>query len=127
MPQMNSSKVMIWIGRVITALPVLMVIMGIAFSFAKPEEAKQGFTNYGYPAQAFQPVLITEVVCTILYLIPQTAVLGAILLTGYLGGATATHVRAGEPWFMPVIVGVVVWLGIFFRDARVRALVPIRR
>ena len=127
MSQANSPKVMIWIGRVLTALLVLLVLMGVIFSIVKPDEAKDGFVKYGFPPQTFQPVLITEVVCMLLYLIPQTSVLGAILLTGYLGGATATHVRAGEPWFLPVIVGVVVWLGLFFRDARVRALVPISR
>ena len=70
---------------------------------------------------------ILEVACTVIYLIPRTAVLGAILLTGYLGGATATHVRIGEPWFMPVLLGVVVWLGIYLRDPRLRALIPLRR
>jgi len=73
------------------------------------------------------PIICVEIACAIIYLIPQTSVLGAILLTGYLGGATATHVRVGEPVFMPVIMGVVIWLGIFLRDRRVRALVPIRR
>jgi hypothetical protein len=63
----------------------------------------------------------------ILYAIPQTAVLGAILLTGYLGGAVSTHVRAGEPFFFPVIVGVLVWLGLVLRDPRLRSLAPLRR
>jgi hypothetical protein len=70
---------------------------------------------------------ITEVACTIIYLIPRTAVLGAILLTGYFGGATATHVRVGDPSFVgPVVLGVLVWLGLFLRDDRLRALIPLR-
>jgi hypothetical protein len=73
------------------------------------------------------PVLIIEILCVILYAIPQTAVLGAILLTGYLGGAVATHVHAGEPWFFPVIMGVIVWLGLVLRDPRLRELAPLRR
>jgi hypothetical protein len=69
---------------------------------------------------------VTEIVCALIYAIPRTSVLGAILLTGYLGGATATHVHAGEPFFLPIVVGIAVWLGLFLRDTRVRALVPVR-
>jgi len=69
---------------------------------------------------------IVEIACTIIYLIPQTSVLGAILLTGYLGGATATHARVGEPFIFPVLLGVLVWLGIYLRCGRLRAILPIR-
>jgi hypothetical protein len=69
---------------------------------------------------------IVEIACALIYAIPQTSVFGAILLTGYLGGATATHVRVGEPFFLPVIVGIVVWLGLFLREGRLRALLPLR-
>jgi hypothetical protein len=69
---------------------------------------------------------IVELTCTILYVIPRTSVLGAILLTGYLGGATATHVRVADAYFMPILVGVLVWLGLYLRDTRLRALVPFR-
>jgi Mn2+/Fe2+ NRAMP family transporter len=70
---------------------------------------------------------ILEIACTVIYVIPRTSVLGAILLTGYLGGATATHVRIGDPsFFGPVIFGVLVWLGLWLRDARLRALLPLR-
>ena len=71
-------------------------------------------------------IALVEIACGIVYAIPQTSVLGAILLTGYLGGATATHVRAGEPFFLPIVVGIVVWLGLFLREERLRALVPLR-
>jgi hypothetical protein len=73
-----------------------------------------------------RPLFIVEIICAILYAVPQTAVLGAILLTGYLGGAIATHVRAAEPFWFPIPFAVLIWLGLYLRDARVRALVPIR-
>jgi ABC-type sugar transport system permease subunit len=119
---------MLWTGRVLSALPVLLFAYGIYYGFTHMAEMKQQMVaKYGYPEQTGMPIIVVEIICVVLYVIPQTAVLGAILLTGYLGGATATHVRVSEPWFMPVIVGVVLWLGLFLRDARLRALVPIRR
>jgi hypothetical protein len=123
----RQSKAMLWTGRVLSALPVLMMLMGSVYGFTKPAEAQEGMSKYGYPKIAFYPIMIAELLAIVLYVIPWTSVLGAILLTGYLGGAVATHVRAGEPtWIAPVIVGVVIWLGLFFRDPRVRALAPIR-
>jgi hypothetical protein len=73
------------------------------------------------------PLGIVELACTILYIVPQTSVLGAILLTGYLGGATATHLRVEESWIGPVLLGILVWLGLFLRDCRLRALLPLRK
>ena len=124
----TTSKGMLWTGRVLSALPVLLMMgIGLAIMLFKPEEIEKGMKQYGFPEHSGMKIMVVEMVCVVLYIIPQTAVLGAILLTGYLGGATCTHVRAGEPFFMPVIVGIVVWLGLFFRDARVRALIPLRR
>ena len=100
---------------------------GAVLAVVKPATITEGMARYGYPERYAHRILIVEMACVALYAIPQTAVLGAILLTGYLGGATATHVRAAEPFIMPVIVGVLVWLGLFFRDARVRTLIPFRR
>jgi hypothetical protein len=73
-----------------------------------------------------QRIIIVEIACAVLYAIPRTSVLGAILLTGYLGGATSTHVRAGEPFYLAVGTGIVVWLGLYLRDERLRALIPLR-
>ncbi len=87
----------------------------------------EGFQKMGYDPAVALPIGVVELVCTVFYVIPQTAVLGAVLLTGYLGGATATHVRLGEPWFGAVLIGVVLWLGLYLRDRRVRALLPWRR
>ena len=128
MTNSNTPKAMLWTGRVISALPVLFMLFGFAWAMLHPDDVKKQMEPYGYPQQSIQIILYVELGCILLYAIPQTAVLGAILLTGYLGGATATHVRAGEPqWFFPVVMGVLVWLGILLRDARIRSLIPIRR
>jgi hypothetical protein len=127
-PTRTTSKAMLWIGRVISAIPVLMMAgVGTVMFFAFPEKVIEGMTKYGYPASVGRPLLAVEIACAVLYVIPQTAILGAILLTGYLGGAVATHVHAGEPFWFPVLFGVLVWLGLFLRDARIRALIPLRR
>ena len=127
-PITSQSKTMTWIGRVLSALPVLMIGMGAIFAFTHSADVQKDFAKYAFPNGFMNKILIIEAACLILYIIPQTAVLGAILLTGYLGGAVITHARVGEPnWIVPVIIGVVFWLGLWFRDPRVRALVPIRR
>lgn len=121
------SKGALWTGRVISALPVLFMLFGAVFTFVKPDEARKGMLEHGYQEHHVIPIIIVELCCVILYVIPQTAVLGAILLTGYLGGATATHVRVNESWFFPVIFGILVWLGLYLRDPRLRDLVPLRK
>ena len=127
-PTHTTSKAMLWTGRVISAIPVLMMGgMGTVIFFTSPNMVIDGMTKYGYPAYIARPLLVVVIACALLYAIPQTAVLGAILLTGYLGGAVATHVRAAEPFWLPVLFGVLVWLGLFLRDARIRGLVPWRR
>jgi TRAP-type C4-dicarboxylate transport system permease small subunit len=120
------SKGALWTERVLSALPVLFMLFGVAYSFARADKVKADFAKYGYPEHHLQRLVIVELICVILYIIPQTAVLGAILLTGYLGGATATHVRVSEPFFFPIIVGVLIWLGLYLREPRLRALVPFR-
>jgi hypothetical protein len=122
------SKAAWWAGWVISAIPILwMGVLGPVFALTNRALVEEGMTKYGYPASSVMPLQIVAFVCVVLYAIPQTAVLGAILLTGYLGGAVATHVSASEPWFFPIIVGVLVWLGLFLRDPRLRALVPFRK
>jgi hypothetical protein len=118
------SRTSLWAGRVLSALVLLLIGFTAMFGVLKPDVARQGFAHYGYPDGAMLRITILEIACAILYAIPRTSVLGAILLTGYLGGATATHVRVGEPFFLPVIVGIVLWLGLYLRDHRVRKLVP---
>jgi DoxX-like family len=121
-----ASNKMLWVGYVVSALPVLMLLFSGAMKFAKPAAVVEGFAHLGWPDSLALALGIIEVGCTIVYLIPQTAVLGAILLTGYLGGATATHVRIGEGFIGPVLFGVLLWLGLYLRDARIRALIPLR-
>jgi hypothetical protein len=124
----STSKGMLWTGWVISAIPVLMMgVMGAVMMVTSPNMVMDGMKKYGYPEYAARPIVLVEVACAVIYAIPQTAVLGAILLTGYLGGAVATHVRVGEAFYFPVIMGVLVWVGIYLRDARVRALAPLRR
>jgi hypothetical protein len=121
------SKKMLWAGRIMSALPVLMLLFSAVMKFLKPPEVVKGLTHLGYPESLALGLGIVELTCTVIYIIPRTSVLGAILLTGYLGGATATHVRIGEPFFMPLILGVLVWGGLFLRDERLRVLIPLRR
>ncbi len=120
------SKKMLWAGRIIGALPVLLLVFSATMKFLKPPDVVKGFTHLGYPESLALGLGILELACTIIYLIPRTSVLGAILSTGFLGGAIATHLRIGEPYFMPVILGVLIWAGLFLRDKRLRALIPIR-
>jgi DoxX-like family len=97
----------------------------------KPAFVVQATVELGYPESVIIGLGVVLLVCTILYLIPGTAVLGAILLTGYLGGAVATHVRTGGPLFghtlFPVYIAVLLWSGLFLRDARLAALIPLRK
>lgn len=122
----TTSKKMRWAGYIMSAPPVLLLLMAAGMNLTRNPQAIEGMTTYGYPDIAL-PLGIVALACAVLYAVPQTAVLGAILMTGYLGGATATHVRASEPFFMAVIVGVLVWGGLYLRDARIRALIPFRR
>ena len=121
------SKKMIWAGRIMSALPVLMLILSGVMKLVKPAAVVEGFARLGYPESLTVGIGIVELACAALYVVPRTSVLGAILLTAYLGGATATHVRIGEPFFMPILLGVLVWGGLFLRDERLRALLPLRQ
>ncbi len=122
-----ASKMQTWTGYVLSALPVLVRLLSAVMKLAKPTSVVQGFAHFGYPEGLVAAIGIAELACTVLYLIPRTAVLGAILLTGYLGGATATCLRVGESWVIPVACGVLVWAGLSLRDRRLRELLPLRR
>ena len=123
------SKSALWTGRTISALPVLFLLMDSIMKFVKPAVVVETTVKIGYSETTIVPLGIVLLVSTIVYVIPRTAILGAILLTGYLGGAVATHVRIGEGWFpisFPIIVGVLLWGGLWLRDNRLRALIPLR-
>jgi hypothetical protein len=117
-------KWMVWTGRVLSALPVPLLLFSAYMKFSKAPEVIEGFKEW--PEGVLIPIAVAELVSTILYIIPQTAVLGAVLLTGYIGGATAPHVQGGESIIIHIVLGVLFWLGLFFRDARLRALLPWR-
>lgn len=121
-----ASKKMLWAGRMVSALPALLLLASGSAKLMKAAPVIQGFAHFGVPANLIMVIGILEVGSAMVYIIPCTAVLGAILMTGFLGGATFTHVRVGEPWVFPVIAGVLVWAGLYGRDARVRALLPLR-
>ncbi|MBX3404098.1 MAG: DoxX family protein [Phycisphaeraceae bacterium] len=116
------------VGLVLTALVALLLTFSAVMKFLRPPEMIEQFEGVlGYPARLAVPIGMVELLCVVLFIIPRTAALGAVLLTGYLGGAIATHVRIGDQFIAPVIVGVVVWLALFMRDPRVRSLLPLRR
>jgi hypothetical protein len=116
-------------GYVLSGLPVIFLLLDGVMKLFKPAFVVDATTKLGYQESTIVPLGIVLVVCTLIYLFPATSVLGAILLTGYLGGAVATHVRMGEgafPIVFPVILGAFVWGGLYLRDPRLRALVPLR-
>jgi hypothetical protein len=122
------SQGMIWTGRVITALVALFLIFDSAVKLLKTPQAVQGTVQLGYPESTIVPIGITLLVSLVLYLIPRTSILGAILLTGYLGGATTSMVRVSSSWILfPVFIGLLAWAGIYFRDPQLRALIPFRK
>lgn len=126
-PTVSVSKKMLWTGRVISAIPVLLMMFSAALKLAKPAGVVQGFERAGYPESLILSLGILEMLCCVVYTIPRTSILGAILMTGYLGGATATNVRIGDPsYILTVLLGVFVWGGLYLRDARLRALLPLR-
>lgn len=123
------SKKTLWTGRVISALPILFLLMDGGMKLVKPAFVVEATVRLGYRESAIVGIGIVLLACTVLYAIPRTCVFGAILLTGYLGGAVATHVRVGEgpfPVLFPVFFGVLIWGGLYLRDDRVRALIPLR-
>jgi DoxX-like protein len=134
MPSENAaapvSKKVVWAGRFISAVPILFLLLDGVMKLIKPAQVVQATVQLGYPESLIHTLGVLALACTILYLIPQTSILGAILLTGYLGGAVASHLRHGDPLLshvlFPVYLGVFVWLGLYLRDPRLRDLVPFR-
>ncbi len=113
-------------GWVISILPVLLLTMSATFKFLQPgEEFKNGLEQMGWTAETMFKLGFVEIGCVMIYLIPRTSVIGAILLTGYLGGAIATHVRVGDQFIAPLLAGILVWLGLWLRDPRLKALLPL--
>lgn len=122
---------MIWAGRIMSGLVALFLLFDSLIKLVKLPIAVEGTMQLGYPEHTVVGVGVVLLVCLIVYLIPRTAIFGAILLTGYLGGAIATHVRVGSPLFshvlFPIYVALLVWGGVFLRCPRLRALIPVQR
>jgi hypothetical protein len=122
-------KTKLWIGLIIGTLAILFLLVDAVMKLFKPAIVVEATRQLGYPESTIVGIGIALLVSTVLYIIPRTAILGAILLTGYLGGAVATHVRVGAGLFsilFPVIIAAFVWGGIYLRDERLRALIPLR-
>jgi DoxX-like protein len=126
----RATKTAMWAGRIMSALAVLFLAFDGVIKVLNLAPAVEATTQLGYPASLVIGIGILELACLVIYAIPRTSVLGAILLTGYLGGAIATQVRAGSTLFsvvFPIIIGLLIWGGLFLRDGRLRALVPLRK
>lgn len=123
------SKTAMWSGRALSALAILFLLFDCSTKIARVRAAVDGMKQLGYPDGLLVPIGITLLICTILYAIPRTSALGAVLVTGYLGGAVATNVRSSLPLagyiLAPVYVGIVVWLGLYLRNAQVRRVLPL--
>lgn len=115
----------LWTARILGTLTVLFLFVDAAGKILRLAPYVEGTAKVGFPPGALVPLGLVLLASTILYVIPRTAVLGAILLTGYLGGATCTHVRLEQPFIMPVVVGIIVWGCLYLRDARLRSLLPL--
>ena len=126
-----SSKAL-WAGRIMSGFVVFFLLVDVGFKLIRPlpAPAVEAFGKLGYPVEFAGGIGVLLLTCVAVYLIPRTSVLGAILLTGYLGGAVASHVRVGDPWFshalFPVYVGLLIWGGLYFREPRLRAVIPLR-
>lgn len=123
----NQPKAILRTGYVLSVLSALFMLFSVVGKFLKPEGMEANINHLGWRMDQMTALGVVEVACVVLYLIPRTAVLGAVLLTAYLGGAVATHVRIGDPYIIPIIVSGVAWLGLYLREPRLWPLLPIRK
>jgi len=128
-PNRTISKAALWSGRVLSALVVLFLLWDASMKIARLQIAVEGTVKLGYPENVVMPIGVILLICTILYAIPRTSALGAVLVTGYLGGAVATNVRASLPLagyiLSPVYVGILLWLGLYLRNIQIRRTLPV--
>lgn len=117
---------LMWVGRVISGLLALLFTMSAAMKLMGGAEVMEGSAHMGLPESLRVPLGILEFSRVAVYLIPATSVTGAILLTGYIGGAIVTHLRVGEPVFVQIALGTLIWLGLYLREQRLTALIPLR-
>jgi hypothetical protein len=127
--QATGKRWMLWVGWAVSLWPVFVVLSSATWKLTRNAWYVAEFARIGWPASALTLLAFLQLGCIILFINPRTAVLGAVLLTGYLGGAIATYVRIGEPYpvLVPLSTSMIAWLGIWLRDERLRALLPFRR
>lgn len=123
---MAASKV-VWVGRGLSVLITLLFLFSAAMKFVNNAEVKEGIAHLGLPERMLIPLGILEASCAILYLIRPVAVLGTVLLTGYIGGAICTHWRVGDPFWVQILLALFVWLAMYLREPRLKEVLPIRR
>lgn len=124
---MAASRKIVWVGGAISVLASLLFLFSATLKLKGGPEMSKGLAHLGLPETMMVPLGILELSCVVIYLIPPTSALGAVLLTGYLGGAICTHWRSGDPFLIQVALGGFVWLGLYLREDRLRALLPLRR
>ncbi len=117
---------LMWTGRVISGLIALLLTLSAVMKLMGGAEVREGFAHMGLPASLRAPLGILELSCVVIYVIPATSIIGAILLTGYIGGAIVTHLRIGEPVYMQIVLGLLIWLGLYLREQRLKSLIPLR-
>jgi uncharacterized membrane protein YphA (DoxX/SURF4 family) len=117
---------LVWVGRVISGLAACAFLFSGFMKLKGGDELVQGMAHLGLPDSMARPLAIVELACAVIYVIPTTAVLGAILLAGYMGGAICTHWRVGDSFLPQIAIGVAVWLGLWLRESRLRSILPLR-
>jgi threonine/homoserine efflux transporter RhtA len=113
----------VWVGRILAVLVSLPFVISSVMKLIRHPEVIKGMTHLGLPESILLPLGVIELLCVVLYLIPQTAFFGAILLTGYVGGTIITHWRMGEPMYVQILFGVLAWIGLYLRRPRLREVV----
>ncbi len=121
-PAAETSKKLIWLGRVLTGLVVAFLLLDGVMKLVPIAPVIEAFNRLGYSPDIARELGVLLVTCTVLHVVPRTQVLGALLSTAYLGGATATHVRIGDPFWFPIVLGAILWAGLYLREPRLRAL-----
>ena len=116
-----------WIGWTLTVLASAVFVFSATMKLVGGKALEEGMAHLGLPMTLVVPLAVLELACVAVYLLPRSSVLGAVLLTGYVGGALCTHLRVGDPFHVPIVLGVFVWLGIYLREERLEALMPLRK
>ncbi len=123
----KTSDKKVWVGRVLSLLISVPFVISGLMKLNPNEQVIQGMAHLGLPEGVLFGLAILELSCVILYLVPHTAILGAILLAGYMGGAILAHLRVGDPFYQQALFGIIVWLGIYLREPRLRQILPLRK